>query len=217
MSDWSSQAEAYRNAPEQREGADLDLIVHWAQQAQAEGSRTALDVATGGGHVARRLRDAGLQVVSADPAPGMQPDVICRAEDLPFADGAFDLVVTRIAPHHFGDVAAAVAELARVSNDLVVVEDTLYVSEEVEEAEKLRDPTHVRSYSRAEWEGLLEAAGLQIEQVEEFEKRHPLEAWLDRSETPDEDRPRVVELLGDQVEGDEYVDTKLVIRARKAA
>ena len=96
MSDWSSRAEAYRNAPEQREGEDLDLIVRWA-----EGSRTALDVATGGGHVARRLRDAGLQVVSADPAPGMQPDVICRAEDLPFADGAFDLVVSRIAPHHF--------------------------------------------------------------------------------------------------------------------
>ena len=39
---------------------------------------TALDVATGGGHVARRLREAGLQVVTTDPAPGMQPDVVCR-------------------------------------------------------------------------------------------------------------------------------------------
>ena len=211
MSDWSSRAEAYRNAPEQREGEDLDLIVRWA-----EGCETALDVATGGGHVARRLRDAGLQVVSADPAPGMQPDVICRAEDLPFADGAFDLVVSRIAPHHFEDIVAAVAELARVSNHLVVVEDTLYVSEEVEAAEKLRDPTHVRSYSRVEWEGLLETAGLEIVQVEEFEKRHPLEQWLDRSQTPVADRPLVKELLADQIEGDEYVDTKLVIRARKA-
>ena len=169
MSDWSARAEAYRNAPEQREGADLDLIVSWA-----EGARTALDVATGGGHVARRLREAGLQVVSADPAPGMRPDVICRAEDLPFADGAFDLVVTRIAPHHFDDVAAAVAEMARVSSDLVVVEDTLYVSEQVEEAEQLRDPTHVRSYTEAEWRSFLEAAGLDVEQVEQFEKRHPL-------------------------------------------
>ena len=209
---WSERAESYRTAPEQREGADLDLIVRWA-----EGAKTALDVATGGGHVTRRLREAGLEVVSSDPAPGMRPDVICRAEDLPFADGAFDLVVTRIAPHHFDDIALAVGEMGRVAAKLLIVEDTLYVSEEVEEAEKLRDPTHVRSYSRAEWEGLLEAAGLQIEQVEEFEKRHPLEEWLDRSETPDEDRPRVVELLGDQVEGHEYVDTKLVIRARKAA
>ena len=209
---WSERAEAYRNAPEQREGADLDLIVEWA-----EGLTTALDVASGGGHVTRRLRDAGLEVVSADPAPGMKADVVCRAEDLPFADGAFELVVTRIAPHHFEDVAAAVAELARVARKLVVVEDTLYVSEEVEEAERLRDPTHVRSYTEAEWRGMLEAAGLEVEQVERFEKRHPLPAWLDRSGTPEEDRARVEELLAAQIEGAEYVDTKLVLRARKAA
>ena len=211
MSDWSSRAEAYRNAPEQREGDDLDLIVSWA-----EGSRTALDVATGGGHVARRLREAGLQVVSADPAPGMQPDVICRAEHLPFADGAFDFVVSRIAPHHFDDIAAAVAEMARVSNDLVVIEDTLYVSEHVEAAEKLHDPTHVRSYTEDEWRSLLEAARLEVEQVESFEKRRSLEDWFSRSETPDEDRPLIKELLADQIEGDEYVDTKLVLKARKA-
>ena len=210
MSDWSSRAEAYRNAPEQREGADLDLIVSWA-----EGARTALDVATGGGHVARRLREAGLQVVSADPAPGMRPDVICRAEDLPFADGAFDLVVTRIAPHHFDDVAAAVAELARVSSDLVVVEDTLYVSEQVEEAEQLRDPTHVRSYTEAEWRSFLEAADLDVEQVEQFEKRHPLQEWLARAGTPEDDAARVEELLEEQIDGDEYVDTKIVLKARK--
>jgi SAM-dependent methyltransferase len=210
VSDWSSRAEAYRNAPEHREGEDLDLIVSWA-----EGSRTALDVATGGGHVARRLREAGLQVVSSDPAPGMQPDVICRAEDLPFAEGAFDFVVTRIAPHHFGDIAAALTEMARVSNNLVVVEDTLYVSEQVEEAERLRDPTHVRSYSEPEWRALLEDVDLEVERVESFEKRHPLEAWLDRSGTPAEDKPRVKELLADQIDGDEYVDTKLVLKARK--
>jgi ubiquinone/menaquinone biosynthesis C-methylase UbiE len=212
VSDWSSRAEAYRNAPEQREGEDLDLIVGWA-----EGSQTALDVATGGGHVARRLREAGLQVVSADPAPGMQPDVICRAEHLPFADGAFDLVISRIAPHHFDDIAAAMAEMARVSNDLVVIEDTLYVSEHVEAAEKLHDPTHVRSYTEDEWRSLLEAAGLEVEQVESFEKRRSLEDWFSRSETPVEDRPLIKELLADQIEGDEYVDTKLVLKARKAA
>jgi hypothetical protein len=211
VSDWSARAEAYREAPEHREGEDLDLIVSWA-----EGSRTALDVATGGGHVARRLREAGLQVVSADPAPGMQADVICRAEHLPFADGAFDFVVSRIAPHHFEDIGTAVTEMARVSNDLVVIEDTLYVSEQVEEAEKLRDPTHVRSYSEPEWRALLEDADLEVERVELIEKRHALEAWLDRSGTPAEDKPRVKELLADQIEGDEYIDTKLVLKARKA-
>jgi len=208
---WSERAEAYRNAPEQREGEDLDLIVEWA-----EGAGPALDVATGGGHVARRLREAGLEVVSSDPAPGMKPDVICRAEDLPFADGAFDLVVTRIAPHHFEDIAAAVAEIARVSSRLVVVEDTLFVSEQVEEAEKLRDPTHVRSYSEVEWRAFLEAAGLEVEQVERFEKRHPLEEWLARSGTPPADAERVKALLADQIEDNEYVDTKILLKASKA-
>ena len=50
--------------------------------------------------------EAGLEVVSCDPAPGMRPDVICFAEELPFADSGFDLAVTRVAAHHFADVAA---------------------------------------------------------------------------------------------------------------
>ena len=212
MSDWSARAEAYRNAPEQREGADLDLIVRWA-----EGCRTALDVATGGGHVARRLRAAGLELVSADPAPGMQPDVICRAEDLPFADGAFDLVVTRIAPHHFDDIALAVGEMARVSRELLIVEDTLFASAEVEEAERLRDPTHVSSYTEHEWRSFLDAAGFEVEAVELFEKRRPVDAWLARTATSEEDAARVRELLADRIDDGAYVDTKILLRGRKRA
>jgi len=86
--DWSERAQGYVDSDAHREGADLDLLVAWAA-----GAGTALDVATGGGHVAHRLRAAGVEVVTCDPAPGMRPDVICRAESLPFADGAFDVVV----------------------------------------------------------------------------------------------------------------------------
>ncbi|HWH05030.1 MAG TPA: class I SAM-dependent methyltransferase [Gaiellaceae bacterium] len=207
---WSERAAAYRDAAEQREGVDLDLIVEWVA-----GARTALDVATGGGHVARRLREAGLQVVTVDSAPGMKPDVLCRAEELPFAEGSFDVVVTRIAPHHFEDVRGAVQEMARVARDLVLVEDTLYASDGVEEAERLRDPTHVRSLSEAEWRELLEAAGLAVEEVRVVEKRHHLETWLARTQTPEEDALRVRELLAEHVEGDDYVDRKILLKARK--
>jgi SAM-dependent methyltransferase len=178
----------------------------------------ALDVATGGGHVARRLREHGCEVVTLDPSPGMQPDVIARAEDLPFADGSFDVVVTRIAPHHFADVRAAVAEMERVSNRLVVIEDTLFSSERHEEAERLRDPTHVRNYTEDEWRGLLEGAGLEVEQVECFEKTHPLEAWLERTGCAGAEAERVKELLADRMsdDGAAWKDTKIVIRARKS-
>ena len=77
MSDpWSERAQTYRDSKAHSEGADLDLVVEWAA-----GLATAIDVATGGGHVARRLREAGLQVVSCDPSPGMQPgrDLLRRA------------------------------------------------------------------------------------------------------------------------------------------
>ena len=210
MSVWSERAAAYREAAEHREGEDLDRIVEWAH-----GARTALDVGTGGGHVARRLREAGLEVVTADPAPGMRPDVICPAEHLPFADASFDLVVTRIAAHHFSDIALAVGELARVARELLIVEDTLYRSAQVEEAEQLRDPTHVGSYTEHEWRSFLEAAGFEIEAVELVEKRHELEAWLARTDTGDADAARVRELLAEQIVDGHYVDTKILLKARR--
>jgi SAM-dependent methyltransferase len=191
---WSSRAAAYRESEAHREGADLDLLVEWAS-----GARTALDVATGGGHVARRLREAGLEVVSCDPAPGMQPDVICRAEDLPFAEGSFDVVACRIAPHHFEDVQAAVSELARVSGDRVLVVDNLHVGPRVEEAERLRDPTHVRCYSEREWRRPFAEAGLNVAAVERMEKQIALEPWLARAGCEGEEAERVKELLDDRI------------------
>jgi SAM-dependent methyltransferase len=215
MSAWSERAEAYRESPGHREGADLDLVVEWCEPA--EGVK-ALDVATGGGHVARRLRELGAEVVTLDPSPGMQADVLAPAEHIPFDDGAFDVVVTRIAPHHFEDIRAAVAELERVSNRLVVIEDTLYSNEAHEQAEKLRDPTHVRSYTEDEWRELLTEAGLEVEQVECFEKEHPLDDWLARTGCEGEEAERVRELLADRMndDGTAWTDTKIVIRARKS-
>ena len=215
MTTWSERAEAYRQSPGHREGADLDLLVDWCEPADGV---KALDVATGGGHVARRLREAGCQVVTLDPSPGMQADVLAPAEHIPFDDGAFDVVVTRIAPHHFEDIRAAIGELERVSNRLVVIEVTLYSSERHEQAEKLRDPTHVRNYTEDEWRDFLTEAGLEVEQVECFEKEHPLEDWLARTGCEGDDAERVRELLADRLttDGTAWVDTKIVIRARKS-
>jgi SAM-dependent methyltransferase len=207
---WSARADAYRDAADQQAGDDLELLVSWAE------GRTALDVASGGGHTARRLEEAGFDVVSLDPAPGMRADVLARAEDIPFADSSFDVVTCRIAPHHFEDVSAAVGELARVARRLVLIEDTLFVSETVEEAERLRDPTHVRSYSNQEWRGLLESAGLTVEEVRVLEKARPVDVWLARAGCTGAEAERVKELLGGQVAGGEYVDRKILLRARKA-
>jgi SAM-dependent methyltransferase len=209
---WSERADAYAESETHREGRDLDLLVSWAE------GETALDVATGGGHVARRLREKGFNVTTLDPAPGMRADVLASAEHIPFADGSFDTVATRIAPHHFWDIRVAIEEMARVARRVVLVEDTLYASEEVEEAERLHDPTHVRSYSEQEWRSFLEDAGLRLEEVELQEKRRDFGAWCDRTGCTGPERERARELLGDRIDDQGgYTDTKILIRARKAA
>ena len=212
---WDARAQAYRESPTHREGPDLDLLVDWCEPG--EGVK-ALDVATGGGHVARRLREHGCQVVTTDSSPGMQPDVIARAEDLPFADGSFDVVVSRIAPHHFEDIQAAVGEMERVSNGLVVIEDTLFSSDRHEQAEKLRDPSHVRNYTEEEWRSFLQGAGLELEQVDYVEKTHPLEAWLARTGCEGKEAEHVKELLADRMteDGKAWTDTKILLKARKS-
>lgn len=206
---WSERAQAYVDSEAHRSGRDLDLIVEWA-----EGS-TALDVATGGGHVARRLREAGFAVTTLDPAPGMQADVLSSAEHIPFADASFDLVVSRVAPHHFSDIGRAVAEMARVSRGLVLVADNLYGGEEVEEAERLRDPTHVRCYSEKEWRGIFERAGLQVDAVEREEKRIELEPWLSRAGCGGAEAERVRELLADGIEDGYLTLDRIILKGRK--
>jgi len=208
---WSERADDYRKSPMHAEGPDLDLVVEWCEPAVGV---TALDVATGGGHVARRLRERGATVVTADPAPGMRADTTAFAEDLPFADGSFDVVACRIAAHHFADVNAAIREMARVARDRVVVEDNLFFDESSEEAERLRDPSHVRCYSEAEWEVMLEAAGVRVDAIERFDRRVPLQPWLDRVRCTGDDAVRVVELLGRRVDGETVEMSSLVIRGR---
>ena len=206
---WSERAEAYRESDAHRQGRDLDLFAEWAE------GETALDVATGGGHVADRLRQAGLNVVTIDPAPGMRPDVISRAEEIPFADESFDVVACRVAAHHFQDPAAPLKEMARVSRALVLVADNLYLGEAGEEADRLHDPTHVRNYSEEEWRRMFDDAGLEVEAFEREDKRVDFESWLERAGTPAEDAARVRELLADRIKDGKLRLDRGIFKGRK--
>jgi SAM-dependent methyltransferase len=208
---WSDRAEAYRRSEAHRQGRDLELFAEWA------GGKTVLDVASGGGHVAARLREAGCEVVTCDSAPGMKPDVICRAEDLPFADASFGVVTCRVAAHHFEDPGAAVREFARVGGELVLVADNLNLGEAGEEADRLRDPTHVRNYSESEWREMFESAGLEVEAFEREEKRIELEPWLERAGCVGEEAERVKELLADRISDGRVRVDRGIFKTRKAA
>jgi 2-polyprenyl-6-hydroxyphenyl methylase / 3-demethylubiquinone-9 3-methyltransferase len=90
--------------------------------------RRVLDAGCGGGLVARTLAEAGATVVGLDRSLGslrvarnavkgrggaFHP-VRGRLERLPFADGAFDVVVAADVLEHVPDLPAAVGEIARV-------------------------------------------------------------------------------------------------------
>jgi SAM-dependent methyltransferase len=206
---WDARAEAYRQSEAHASGPDLDLLVEWA-----EGAETALDVASGGGHVARRLREAGLDVVTVDPAPGMLADVQAFAEDLPFDDRSFDVVACRVAAHHFADVEAAMHELARVAAGRVLVVDNLNMGRAAEEAERLRDPAHVRNYDEAEWRALFAGAGLELEDVRVFDRPIGLAAWLERAGCTGRDAQRVRELMAEHLDGDRIVLRRIALEGR---
>lgn len=210
---WSERAEAYRTSAIHSAGEDLDLTVEWCEPGPGV---TVLDVATGGGHVARRLRDLGTTVVTVDPAPGMQADTTAPAESLPFADGSFDAVACRLAAHHFADVQAAVKEMARVARARVVICDNTFVSVQSEEADRLRDPSHVRNYAVPEWHSFLELAGLEVTGERFMERPLEIQPWLDRVGCTGTDAARVRELLGDRIEDGWMMLPTLVIRGERA-
>ena len=175
MGEWDERLDYYRGSLAHAQGDDLDQVVAWCEPGPGV---TALDVATGGGHVGRRLRELGCAVTTCDAAAGMRPDVVCPAEALAFADGTFDVVVCRVAAHHFTDPALAIREMARVTRRLVVLEDTLWVDELVQQAEVVRDATHVSHYTRDQFAQMLGAAGLELLAEARFPRRHVMDDWL---------------------------------------
>src|SRR6185503_2547762 len=115
-------------------------------------------------------------------------------EDLPFADGSVDFVVSRLGAHHFDDVRKAVQEMARVAAQTVVIVDNTFVSDELEQAEKLRDPSHVRCYTPEEWRSLFEQSGLGVDDVRFLPQLVEVDPWLARAGCEGEEAERVKEL-----------------------
>lgn len=92
--------------------------------ARVGAGKSVLDIATGSGYVAGRAAARGASGVGADIAPAMvilarklNPEIEFRqaaAEEMPFKDGSFDIVVGNFVVPHLGLPDRAVAECARV-------------------------------------------------------------------------------------------------------
>ena len=150
--------------------ADTQDVEHGLRGVIVPSGGTALDVATGGGHTAVWLARHGWKVTAGDIAPRMLENAqkLCAeegfgietrlfpAEEMPFADGAFDLVTVRVAPHHFSSPQKFVKETARVLKpgghflliDGTVPDDDPETEEWLHRVEKWRDPSHGRIWPK---------------------------------------------------------------------
>ena len=91
---------------------------------RGRGFRRALDVGCGEGRFCRRMQELGIASVGIDPTDALlrrardrDPAgtyLPGRAEALPFADGAFDLVVSYLTLIDIPDIRAAIPEMARM-------------------------------------------------------------------------------------------------------
>jgi len=197
-------SEAYRTSDVHRAGEDLDLLATWCGDASQ-----ALDVACGAGHAGGAVTDQGVSVVACDAAPRMVREtveaypvrgVVADAERLPFADGSFDALTCRIAAHHFPDPAAFVREAARVlePGGVVAFEDNVApagIEAFLNRVERLRDPTHVRSHTEAQWREWFDESGLAVSTVRHTTRRLDFEDWVERLDVDTETRATLTEVF----------------------
>ncbi len=192
-------AEKYVTSESHAKGDDLSLLIEWLSPNI---NWITLDVATGGGHVAKVLSPQVQTVFASDLTKGMLEaartylnDEGCRninyiladAESLPFLDNTFDAVTCRIAPHHFPDPEQFVHEAWRVlkrGGSFLLIDnvapDNAELAEYMNTFERMRDESHVRCPAIKEWELWLNASGFQIDKSRGRRKEYQFHSWVRR-------------------------------------
>jgi ubiquinone/menaquinone biosynthesis C-methylase UbiE len=187
-----------------------------------------LDVATGAGHAALAFAPHVAKVTATDITEEMLAEtrklakarglsnvkaLSAGAEDLPFPDASFDLVVCRLAAHHFDSVKSFAAEAYRVlmPGGMIGVVDTIApdaaiapgrapdalrsLAADFEAFKKLADPSHRRCLGLIEWEQALSAAGFDVTHREYLDKEMAFAPWADRMRASNAKRARLKEML----------------------
>ena len=200
---FGSRASAYLTSAVHSQGPDLEAL---AALVVGKSEARVLDLGCGGGHVSFAVAKHVREIVAYDLSADMLAVVVKAArergfdnlstqqgvaEKLPFADASFDYVFSRYSAHHWRDLDLGLREAARVLKpggtaafvDAIAPGQPL-LDTFMQTVELLRDPSHVRDYSRAEWLAMIGRAGLNAGRASEHRVRLEMKSWLERMRTP---------------------------------
>lgn len=206
-------ADLYVESAAHAETPDLEEALAWLGDPE---DWEVLDVATGTGHTAFFFAQRLAHVFAIDRNPAMlgkaqeeadRKSFSCRflrgeADDLPFDDQTFDLVVCRLAAHHFENPAGFVAESARVlrpGGRLLIIDNTVpegEAGEEIDAIERWRDPGHHRCLTLSQWEDHLKPAGMALRQSAQKPQTLDYDDWMERAGRQAQERETLWERLG---------------------
>ena len=215
---FANAASDYNVSRVHRAGPDLDAML---AAGLACGARRVLDVGCGAGHTALAFAASGAEVVALDLTPEMldQGRRLASARgasvsfregdvaDLPFPDASFDLVTSRFSAHHYTRPGAALAEVARVlapGGSLLLI-DAVAPEDAAQDTflnaiEVIRDASHVRDHSVAQWCGMLGAAGFAPDVLETWQIEIDFDDWVARMSTPAPAVAQLRAMLGEAVD-----------------
>ncbi len=200
-------AAAYVHSAVHAGGEDLDAL---EAMVRRQAPQRALDLGAGGGHVAYRLAPHVSLVTACDLSADMLAAVattarerrlpnietcVAPAERLPFEDASFDFLACRFSAHHWRGFDAGLQQARRVlkSGSTAVFIDVAApgppaLDTHLQAVELLRDPSHVRDYTAAEWLTALAHAGFRATAVQARRLRMDYPSWVERMRTPEAHR-----------------------------
>jgi len=219
--EFTRQAVAYAANPSI---ADPERIARLVQAVHPSADDRVLEVATGPGYVAMGFAAVAREVVGIDltEAPLAIAEKrrqehglhnvrfqLADASRLPFADGEFDIVVCRLAFHHFAQPPRMLSEMVRVCalQGTVAVEDIVVSEHPTRGAyqnrfENLRDPSHTAAFSLSALLKLFAEAGLEVEQVSTGHLHQVVERWMANAQTSADRAVEVRRLIEQDARGD---------------
>jgi ubiquinone/menaquinone biosynthesis C-methylase UbiE len=203
-SQFGPNAQAYVESAVHAGGADLEALARLAGDARPA---HALDLGTGGGHVAYALARHAARVTAVDPSSEMLEAVAARAresglhtietvrgvaENLAFEAATFDFLASRFSAHHWRDLAEGLRQARRVLRagspavfiDIVSLGRPAFDTH-LQAVELLRDPSHGRDYALDEWMKALAQAGFLVKSCRTWRLRMAFEVWTRRMRTPE--------------------------------